>query len=454
MRTWLALCLASACLAGPIRAGVPFPTAIPPVPTPGPTPVPSPGSAFERGQRDGMAFGAEVGAKKAKADGTKAGDRSGYAAGLKDAEHGIDNPGDPGNPPGGGSPPSPPPDEPEPPAPPSPPPNDPAPPPGEPEPPAPPDDPAPPTPPPSEPPAAEGTTSGGPGEAPADGEESGTDPLASADPEGEAEAEALSRFPEFMPSAPGDAARSRKFSRLHKSSANLPDREYTAGFAVGFAAGFAQAYAPAKQAAFKAAFARGYRRGQADWKRRNQDENGAPLGPEAQLRRALAEYQRGNFREAADRFDMVLAKGDAGELADDALLGRARSLFRLASYESAAGSLDRLQETMPDSPLAPEALHLAGGCFELWKRGGFLGLGSKPDWAAAGERYRSLWTRFPDSPLAPDAGFRLGLCLEKQRLPGEARTAYQAVIERFPDHPAAAKARKRLAALPRPRARR
>lgn len=394
---------------------------------------------FQRGFEQGQPYGEKVGTRKGQIEGKKEGDREGYAAGLKDAEHGISNPDDPGMPGGQDPPPPMPPEDPTPPQdPPAEPPtaDEPAPPAG--------DDPAPPI----EEPAEPGDEAPPPVAEPAEPAEP-TEPPPPASEEGEdfdPEAEALSLYPDLVPRAAAN-------SRLDKARQFLQDPEtqkgleYSAGFAAGFAKGYSQTFGAAREESYQTAFRRGYVRGQADWRRRNTDANGNPLTAEGQYQMALSEFQRGNFQEATDRFDMVLAGGQAGELAAKAMYGKARCLFLLKDYPSARKAAKLLVDSVPESPLADDAAFLSIACLELHKTGGFLGFGKKANRKAAADEFESFSLRYPDSPQAPQALFRLGMLSAALRQKARAIQAYKTLLERFPDHPLAPKARRRLAEL-------
>lgn len=415
----------------------PPPPAPPPTVEPGePAPPPEAGHPeFQRGFEQGQPYGEKVGRKKGASQGRKEGDREGYAAGLKDAEHGISNPDDPGQP-GGGEPPPPPPtvDPVEPPAPEPPPADEP---PVE-DPPA--DDPPADEPPAEDPPALEPPSDQDPAELPAEA-------AASMDADDfDPEAQALALYPDLVPRAAAD-------SRLDKARQFLQDPqtqksiEYSAGFAAGFGKGYAKTFDKARKQAYGEAFRKGYARGQADWKRRNTDADGNRLTPEGQYRMALSEFQRGNFQEAADRFDMVLAGGEAGELADKAMYGKARCLFMLKDYPSARKAAHLLVQSLPDSALADDATFLAIACLELHKKGGFLGFGRKADRKGAADEFETFLGRYADSPLAPRAAYRLGMLAASLRQKQRAIDAYQMLLQSWPDHPLAPKARRRLQAL-------
>jgi TolA-binding protein len=227
--------------------------------------------------------------------------------------------------------------------------------------------------------------------------------------------------------------------------------QYSAGFAAGFTAGMAKSYPGAKAEAYKEAFHKGYRRGQADWNRRNTDQDGHRLTPEGQYQRALAEFQRGNFVEAADRFDMVLAGGQAGDLTAKAMYGKARSIFMTKNYPSARKAALLLVSTLPESSLADDAAFLAIACLELHKKGGFLGFGKKPDRKAAANEFESFLLRYPESPQAPQAAFRLGMLTASLKQRQRAIEAYEKLIQQWPEHPLVPKAKRRLARLQRGR---
>jgi TolA-binding protein len=400
---------------------------------------------FQRGMTEGLAFGQQVGAKKGRADGKRSGDREGYAAGLRDAENGIDNPGDPGQPPDDPVPPPPPPPPPtEPPLPPPPPPEPTEPPPEPTEPPPEPTEQPPeptepspelppePTEPPPEPPEPPPE---GPGE---------MAPLP-VDPE-EIEAYALSKYPELVPRA-ASGSRMSKAREILGDPKNQQALRYSAGFAAGFAQGFSAARKEAYKEAYGPAFRRGYARGQADWRRRNIGDDGQPMTPQQQYDKALAEYRRGKFDEAADRFDMVLAGGADGELAGKAMYGLARCQYRSEDYRSSRNTARRLAETLPDSELADDGAFLAALCRERIRTGGFLGFGKKPDRKAAADDFDAFTRTYPDSTHAPEAHLRLAFLAVRLKQKARAVQSLRTLLDRWPEHPLAPRARRLLAKL-------
>lgn len=404
-------------------------------------PAPPTDEDFQRGMTEGVAFGKQVGTQKGRAEGKRDGDRDGYAAGLRDAERGVDNPDDPGQPSEPDDPPPPPPEPTEPPPPPPEPTDPPAPAPEEP--PMDPSDPGDPTVPPPEPPDPPAPDPGEPTEpdVPAP-EEGGLVPL---DPE-DIEAFALSRYPELVPRA-AEGSRLGKARKLLGDPNTQKALRYSAGFAAGFAQGFAAARKEAQGEAYPVAFRRGYARGQADWSRRRTGEDGQVLSPEQQYDKALAEYRRGNFDEAADRFDMVLAGGGDGELAGKAMYGLARCQFRRDAFGKAREMARRLAETLPDSELADDGAFLAALCRERLRTGGFLGFGKKPDYRAAADEFEAFVAGYPDSMHAPEASLRLAHVALRLKQKARAIAALRTLLERWPEHPLAPQARRLLQRL-------
>lgn len=183
---------------------------------------------------------------------------------------------------------------------------------------------------------------------------------------------------------------------------------------------------------------------------------GSDLADRARFELALLHFYKGEF-EAAMARARATSKNPASDVANDAIelktliqenqgpdslntalrtFAHARLQTRQRAHEEALATLDTLQHTHPQHPLADNA-QFQRGHIHVARR----------DTAAALSAFRALSEQHPRSPHADRGLFRAGQLLEAQGRPAAALEVYNQLLTEYPQSLLAGKVRSRLRAL-------